>query len=305
MSVLDLAGVHIPAVTPFDPVTGDVDLVAFRSNVRSWLEHPVRGIAVAGSTGEAVYLDEPERTTLLEGARDVIPSDRLLVAGTGAESTRATIRLTKTAADAGADAVLVMPPAYYRGAMTPEVLRIHFEAVADASPVPVILYQVPPKFSTVDLATGLVVELSRHDNVAGIKDSRGELELVGALVDGCDPSFQVLVGNGALLYASLELGAAGGVLGVANLAPGPCARLVEVFERGDHENAGRLQERVGPVHKQVVGGFGVPGVKAALDLLGSSGGEPRPPLQPLPDDERSAIRSALERANLLEAAREA
>lgn len=298
-SSLDLAGVLIPAVTPFDPVTGDVDLVAVRSNVRAWIDQPVLGVVMAGSTGEAVFLDESERRVLVEGVRDVLPADRLLVAGTGAESTRATIRLTKQAADIGVDAVLVMPPAYYRSAMTPEVLRTHFEAVAEASPVPVILYQVPLRFSTLDLATGLVVELSRHENVVGIKDSRGDLELVGVLADQCASGFQVLVGNGAALYASLELGAVGGVLGVANLAPGACAEMVAAFRRGEHERAGRLQERVGPVHQEVVAGMGVPGVKAGLDLLELHGGAPRPPLRPVDEGGRRRVEEALRGAGLL------
>jgi len=296
---MDLNGVLIPAVTPFDPVTGDVDLVAMRANVRAWLDTRVLGVVIGGSTGEAVYLDREERRALLAAARDVIPAERLLVAGTGAESTRATLALTRDAAEAGADAVLVMPPAFYKGAMTPEVLRAHYTAVADDSPVPVIVYQVPLRFSTLDLTTGLVAELSRHENVVAIKDSRGDLELVGALVEQCADDFQVLVGNGALLYASLELGAVGGVLGVANLAPSETAALIRAFGEEDAAGAGRLQEVVGPVHKEVVAALGVPGVKAGLDLLGLHGGAPRPPLRPLPDAERGTVEASLERAGLL------
>jgi len=297
---MDLRGVHIPAATPFDPVTGDADVVAMRANVRRWLETPIRSVAVAGSTGEAVFLDPSERRALIEAAREVIPGDRLLVAGTGAESTRATLRLTREAAEAGADAVLVMPPAFYGAAMTPEALRIHFERLADESPVPVILYQVPLRFSTLDWPTGLVAELSRHENVVGIKDSRGKLELVAELVEQCDDDFQVLVGNGALLYASLELGAVGGVLGVANLTPGPAAELVRAFADGRDSEAGRLQERVGPVHEAVVAGLGVPGVKAGLDMLGMKGGDPRPPLLPVDEGGRARVEAALRAAGMLE-----
>ncbi|MGD2067998.1 MAG: dihydrodipicolinate synthase family protein [Gemmatimonadota bacterium] len=300
MSTLDLGGVMIPAVTPFDPVTGEVDVVGMRANIRSWLRHPIRGIVVGGSTGEAVLLDEDERHTLLEGAREVVDQGRLLVAGTGAESTRATIRLCRRAADAGVDAVLVQPPAFYRPAMTPEALATHYRHVADESPVPVIVYQVPPKFATLDLPTGLVCELSGHENVVGIKDSRGVLELVGELVDGCRAGFQVLVGNGALLYAALEVGAVGGILGVANLAPRASAAIVDAFTEGRTSEAGRLQERVGPLHKSVVGGMGVAGVKAALDALGSRGGDPRPPLRPLDEAGRGVVEEALRRAGLLQ-----
>lgn len=296
---MDLAGVHVPAATPFDPVTGEVDLVALRANLRAWLEHPIRGVVLGGSTGEAVLLDEPERRAMLGAARDVVPADRLLLAGTGAESTRASLRLTREAAEAGADAVLVMPPAFYRPAMDPGALGAHYRTLADESPVPVILYQVPPAFSTLDLATGLVVDLSHHPNVVGIKDSRGDLELVGSLVDATAADFQVLGGSGAHLYASLELGAAGGVLGVANLAPAACCAVIRSFDDEDARAAGRLQERIGPLHREVVSAHGVAGVKAALDLLGLRGGEPRPPLRPLGDRERERVQGALERAGVL------
>ncbi len=291
---MDLAGAHVAAATPFDPVTGDADLVALRANVRWWLSRPVRGIVVAGSTGEAPFLDEEERRSMVRAMRGVVPPDRLLVVGTGAESTRATIRRTVDAAEAGADAVLVMPPAFSREAMTPRALRVHFEAVADASPVPVILYQVPPRFSTLELATGFIRSLADHDRIVGLKDSRGNLEMVGRLVESCPPDFQVLVGSGAHLYASLELGARGGILGVANLLPDACASLVSAFQKGDHSLAGRLQERIGPVHNRVVTRFGVAGVKAGLDHLGRVGGSPRPPLLPLGDEDRARVHEILD-----------
>lgn len=299
MTSLDLSGVLVPAATPFDPVTGDVDVVGLRANLRSLLQHPVRGVVIGGSTGEAVLLDEDERRALLEAARHVVDGERLLVAGTGAESTRATLRLCRTAAETGADAVLVQPPAFYRSAMAPDVLSEHYRRVADASAVPVLVYQVPLKMSTLDLPNGLICELSRHENVVGVKDSRGSLELVGELVDGCHKDFQVLVGNGALLYAALEVGAVGGILGVANLAPAETAAIVAEFREGRAAEAGRLQEKIGPLHKAVVGELGVSGVKSALDLLGLRGGVPRPPLRPLGERKVAEVEQALQRAGLL------
>ncbi len=293
-----LSGVLIPTTTPFTS-EGEIDVPAFRSNLDRWLESGIRGVVIGGSTGEAVFLDEEERLALWDEAREAVPEDRLVVAGTGAESTRATIRLGRRAAERGADAVLVQPPAFYRGQMTPGVLRDHYRAVADASAVPVVLYQVPLRFSTLDFPTGLVAELSEHENIVGIKDSRGKLELVGELVDSSRKGFQVLVGNGALLYASLEVGAVGGILGVANVLPADSAGIVEAFEVGRTAEAGRLQERVGPVHKKVVGEHGVPGVKAALDLIGLRGGDPRPPLRPLPAADRETVRGVLEKAGVL------
>ena len=297
--VPDLSGIFIPALTPFDPVTGEVDLVATRANVRRWAATDIRGIVVGGSTGEAVFLDRQERAALLQAVRDVLPADRLLIAGTGAESTRATVALTRDAAERGADAVLVQPPVFYTPAMTADTLRDHYRAVADASPVPVVLYQVPPKFATLDLGTGLVAELARHEGIVGIKDSRGKLELVGDLVTGTPDGFQVLVGNGALLYAALEVGAVGGILGLANLAPDDTAALHAAFAAGDHARAGRIQQRVGPVHTQIVGGYGVPGVKVAADHLGYTGGAPRPPLRRLSEADQEIIDGILRTAELL------
>ncbi len=297
MSV-DLSGVLVPCTTPFDPVTGDVDLVGFRANVRSFMAHPIRGIVVGGSTGEAVLLDEEERVLLLEGARDLVPDDRLVIAGTGAESTRATIRRCEVSAGKGADAVLVQPPAFYRGAMTDAALLDHYGAVAAASPIPVILYQVPLRMSTLELSTDLVAGLAKIANVVGIKDSRGSVEVVAELVDHTPDAFQVLVGSGAALYGGLELGAVGGILGVANLAPGPAAAIHVAHKAGDSAEAGRIQETVAPMHTEIVAAMGVPGVKVALDLLGLRGGDPRLPLRPLPDGKREDVASVLARAGL-------
>lgn len=299
---VDLSGTFLPVTTPFDPVTGDVDVVAFRANLRQWTEHPISGVLIAGSTGESVFLDEEERATLLEAAADVVPQESVVIAGTGMESTRHTIRMSRVAAESGADAVLVSPPAYYKGAMSPSVLARHFKAVADASPVPVLVYQVPLRLSTLDLPTGLIEELSQHPNIAGIKDSRGKLELVGELVEHSADDFQVMVGSGALLYGALETGAVGGIVAVGLMAAAEAAQISVAFGEGRTADAGRLQERIAPVHQKIVGGMGVPGVKAALDILGLHGGRPRPPLDAAGDTKIDEIRSILASAELLTAA---
>jgi len=298
--VIDISGVHIPAVTPFRGETGEIDIQGFKENLTGWARHPIHGIVTSGTTGEAVLLDEEEREALVVAAREVLPPEVLVLAGTGLESTRATMRLSRRAAEAGADAVLVQPPAYYKGAMTPEALREHYLAVADTSPVPVIVYQAPLRMSTLDFPTGLVAELSNHESIVGIKDSRGKLELMGELVEQCREDFQLLVGSGALLYPALEVGAAGGIVAVGNVAPAASGEIFKAFRAGRMPEAGRLQERVGPVHNALVAGMGVPGVKVALDLLGFHGGDPRPPLQPLPQEGRTKVREILTRAGLLE-----
>ena len=298
--MIDLSGVFIPAVTPFLPETGEVDLTAVQDNLNDWSEEPIQGILLAGTTGEAVLLDEEERVALVRAAREVLPPHILLTVGTGLESTRSTIRLNRAVAEAGADAVLVQPPAYYKGAMTPEALREHFLAVAHASPVPVVVYQAPLRMSTLDFPTGLVAELSLHENIVGIKDSRGKLDLMGELVEQCQTGFQLLVGSGAHLYPALEVGAVGGILAVANFVPGPSGELFKAFKAGRSSEAGRLQQEIGPLHNEIVAGIGVGGVKAALDLLGMRGGDPRPPIRPLSSARKDEVREILVRGGLLD-----
>lgn len=254
---------------------------------------------VAGSTGEAPLLDDDERVLLLELARSAVPG-ATVIAGAGAESTRAVIRRCREAAERGAAAALVRPPAYYRDAMTEEALRAHFLAVADASPVPLILYHIP-RYVPVEIPPPLAAALSRHENIAGIKDSSGDVRSLGALCEALSGRAAVLAGSGTLLYPGLELGTAGGILAVALLAPQACRELIEAWERGEVAEAGRLQERIGPLHRSVVGGLGVPGVKAALDQLGLAGGPPRPPLLPLDAAGRRRVEGALVAAGLASA----
>jgi len=299
---MDLRGVFAPATTPFDPVTGEADAVAMRANLRRWLEAPLAGVVLFGSTGEGPLLDEDEKARLTEASRAVVDGGRLLLAGTGAESTRATIRATRAVAEAGADAVLVQPPSYYRPAMTPEALRDHYAAVADASPLPVILYQVPPRFSGVELPAGMVGELAKHPNIVGIKDSHGDLKTLAALVDACGRNAQVLAGSGAVLYGALEAGAVGGILAIALLAPAECAALCRAYAEERFADAGRIQERLGPLHRAIVAELGISGMKAALDELGMHGGLPRAPLKPLREKDRPRVREALAAARLTGAA---
>lgn len=253
-------------------------------------------MVVAGSTGEAPLLDEDEALRLVEWAREEA-ADRTVVAGTGLESTRATARLSAAAAERGADAVLVRPPAYYVDAMSPAALVAHYTAVADASPVPLILYNVP-RYVPVELVPELVGQLLRHGNIAGVKDSSGDMRVLGALAAACEGRGALLVGSGALLYGGLELGAKGGILAVGCMAPGPACEIHSAWVEGEPARAGRLQERVGPLHKRVVGRHGVPGVKHALDLLGLHGGPPRPPLLPLSGSARREVEEAVAAAGL-------
>jgi len=293
-----LRGLLVPATTPFDPVTGDLAPVTLRENLRRWAAAGADGVVLFGSTGEGALLDAAEKQSALEYARDAIP-DLPIVAGAGADATREVIRQAKALADAGADAVIVHPPAYYGATLNPEAMREHFHAVADGSPVPVVLYNIP-KYTHVALEAGLVGELSRHPNIAAIKDSSGDLKQLGDFADACRGACGLLVGNGTLLFAALEMGAAGGIVAVGLLAPRECARILQWHGAGRFADAGRLQERIAPVHREVVARLGVPGVKAALDLLGGTGGPPRAPLRPLRERERTQVETVLAEAGLLD-----
>jgi len=294
-----LAGIVVASVTPFDAVTGELDVVALRSNVRSWLATGIRGVLIGGSTGESPLLDAEERTKALEAARGVLPADRILVAGTGAESTRETIYGNEEAAHAGADFVLVQPPAFYRELMDRAALEEHYTRVADASPVPVLLYQPPLRLSTVELPTALIVDLSSHPNVVGIKDSRGNLEILAEIVSRSAEGFQVLTGNAERVFGSLELGAVGAILAAANFAPDIACALAQAHAARRLAEAERLQEVLFPLGREIVAARGIAGVKTALDLIGQKGGPPRPPLRPLDPKGIAAVRAALEAAGVV------
>ncbi|MFW6192699.1 MAG: dihydrodipicolinate synthase family protein, partial [Gemmatimonadota bacterium] len=200
---MTLEGLFLPVTTPFEASSGEIDRDAVEDNLRTWSAGAADGVVVAGSTGEAPLLDEIEILRLVELARAATGEGYPVVAGTGLESTRGTIRLCREVARVGADAVLVRAPGYYAGQMTPEAVEAHYTAVADASPVPVVLYNIP-RYVPVELAPDLVGRLARHGNVVGIKDSSGEIRNLGALVEACGEHASVLVGAGTLLYGGLE-----------------------------------------------------------------------------------------------------
>ena len=274
-----LHGILAPVTTPFQ-ANGDVDLEAFTSNVRAHLAAGLHGIVVGGSTGEAALLDERERAALIETARAAVPDDRLLLAGTGAESTRTAVGLTKTAARAGADAVLVVAPHYYGPAMTAEALETHYRRVADESPVPVVLYNIP-KYMHYALGPTLVAALATHENVIGIKDSSGDLELIASYIKAQSPSFTVMTGNGSTVQPAMTLGARGGILAVSLFAPRLALAVYAAMQRGETAVAKAMQDVLKPINSRIVGELGIAGIKAALDRIGMRGGPVRSPLMPL------------------------
>jgi len=289
---MQLQGIFAPVISTFHAGSEDLDLDGFAANVRSHIAEGLGGVVVAGSTGEAALLSEAERGALVATARDHTPAGKLVIAGCGGESTRQTVARTQQAKASGADAVLVVAPHYYANAMTEEVLRAHYRRVADESPLPVILYNIP-KYMHFALSAELVAELARHGNVIGIKDSSGVLDMLKGFLRAQSPTFSVLTGSGSGLQAGLEAGARGGILAVSLFAAGFALEVLEGVRGGDAERAAKAQARLKPMADVIVAKLGVPGVKAAMDAVGKVGGKPRMPLLPLEAAGRAEVAAAL------------
>jgi 4-hydroxy-2-oxoglutarate aldolase len=272
---MKLEGIYPPATTPFR--NDEVDTVALQQNVARYMTTGLAGVVVLGSNGEAVHLTDAESVRVIAAARERVPRDRWLIAGAGHYSTSATIAAAREAARAGADAVLVKTPHYYKTQMTPDGFIRHFTAVADASPVPVLLYNAI-MFTGVALTAATVTRLAEHPNIAGIKESAPEIASVADFVSMTPPGFQVLVGSAPTLYASLCVGAVGGIVALACVAPEMCVRLHALVKENRHREALELQRALTPLARTVTAVYGVGGLKAALDLAGYVGGEPRSPL---------------------------
>jgi 4-hydroxy-2-oxoglutarate aldolase len=289
-----LDGILGPVVTPFDR-SGEVDEAAFVRNLRAHLAAGLSGIVVAGSTGEAALLEDHERARLVELARAELTGGQPLIVGAGAESTRAVIARSRRAAERGADAILVVAPHYYGEPMT--ALREHYLRIADASPVPVLLYTIP-KYMHFALAPELVLELARHDNITGMKDSSGDGALFRQYLQARSASFQVLTGSGTLYGEALTLGADGAILAVGLFAPAQALDVLAAARAGDAAALASAQARLTPLAARIVGGMGVAGVKAALDAVGLGGGPLRPPLRALADPALLQLRELLSAAEL-------
>jgi 4-hydroxy-2-oxoglutarate aldolase len=291
-----LHGILVPFTTPFRP-DGEVDADGLRANLARWAETPLSGFVALGSTGERVHLDTSERARVVEAAREAVSASFVFVVGVGAHSTRLTIGEAREAARAGADALLVITPHFYRGAMSQEALYEHYVAVADDSPVPVVLYNIPQN-TGVAVAPETVARLAEHENVAGIKDSSGDfVNFVEMLrLAGRREGFALMTGHASTLYASLCEGARGAILAAACVVPELCVEVYESFTAGEHARARDLQERLLPVARAVTTRYGVGGLKYAMSLRGYAGGRVRAPLHMPGEEARAEIARLLEEA---------
>jgi 4-hydroxy-2-oxoglutarate aldolase len=285
-----------PMATPFDE-GGAIRYDLFERNIEKYLEAGIEGYLVLGSNGESVYLEHSEKLKLIEAARRRVPSSMTLLAGTGLESTQATIDLTKEAADRGVDAVLVKNPFYFKTQMTFDVYMAHYTAVADASPIPIIIYNVPI-FTGVPLQSTLVIELSKHSNIRGLKDSSGDAKTISEVVWNTDAGrFGVLSGSAPTLLPLLVAGARGGIVALACAAPRPSLALYRAFAAGDYKKAGDIQRIIAPAAGAVTGKYGIAGLKAGMELEGFQAGLPRRPLLPLKPEQREDLAQIFRRMN--------
>ncbi len=285
--IANLAGIFPPLTTPFD-ADGEVDYGALAANVERYNETGLAGYLAFGSNGEAVHLTAEERRRVLKTLREKAAPGKTLLAGVNELSNRAAVAAVREAGDAGADAVLLITPYFYKGAMKQDLLRAFFAEVAAASPVPVLLYNVPANTGVV-LEPATISALADEADVVGVKDSAGNFSALAATVRLAPPGFRVLVGNAGILYPALSVGAVGAILAIACAAPEATVELYEAVRAGEHERARELQQNLAPVAAMVTSGLGVAGLKAALDVVGYVGGVPRRPLLPISDEQRAKL----------------
>ncbi len=297
MTTLQIRGVIPPVVTPFR-ADGEVDYEAYVKNLARWNSAPLAGYLVLGSNGETAYLSEEEKLRLLQLTVETAAPGRLCLAGTGLESTRATLNLTSQAARLGADAALILTPCYYGGQMTDSVLIHHYTEIADRSAIPIMIYNVP-KFTHLNVSVDVVRVLSQHPNIVGMKDSSGDMSQLVRFQRVAAEDFTIAVGTASGWYPALALGARAGILALANCCPDQCARVQELFDTGEREAAQSLFRRLFPVNAAVTALFGIPGLKHAMTLLGFDGGCVRSPLQPLSQEQKDRLREVLVEAELL------
>lgn len=296
MHKINFHGIFPPITTPFE--NGKIAFDKLGINVEKLSRTGITGIVVLGSNGEYVYLSEKEKRKVIKAVIGAVPENMPVIAGTACESVAETIRLTCDSAELGARAALLTSPHYYGGKMTDEALTRFYMDVADNIPIPALLYNVP-KFTHLSLTAGLVSRLSRHPNIVGIKDSSGNVNLLGQYLNNSESNFNVLVGTAGVLFSGLALGCVGGIVAMANVAPQACVKILESVKQGDFETARRLQLKTLPVNNAVTLTYGIGGLKAAMDMLGYFGGDPRSPLLPATEKERGKIREILIQAGLL------
>jgi len=288
---MKLQGILAPLTTPF-AVEGSVALDKLRDNVARYNRTPLIGYVAIGSTGESVLLTSGEADQVWNAIRESAAADKILIAGTGMESTGETIARCRRAAAIGYHAVLVKTPHYFKSGMTAEALEKHYRSVADASPIPVFLYNIPQN-TGISMSADLVARLATHPNISGIKESSGNVPLLAEIIQSTPADFQALAGSASAVLGALSIGAAGAILGLACFLPELCSDIYTAWRAGDSASAKEIQLSVLPASRKIVAELGPAGVKYAMDRAGYYGGPPRPPLLPLTDAQKQTVDAAL------------
>jgi 4-hydroxy-2-oxoglutarate aldolase len=291
-----LTGIFPPIPTPF--LNDELALDKLEFNISKWNTTGLNGYVIMGSNGEAVFLTRDEKLKLTSTVKEAAASDKLIIAGTGTDSIRETIALTNEVAACGADYALVLTPSFYKSEMKHDSFISYFTKIADGVKIPVIIYNVP-KFTGVDIQAETIAQLAEHRNIAGVKNSTENLRQTVEFVAAVPDTFAVLVGTASVLYNGLTSGAVGGIIALANIAPEECVHIKKLIAAGMLPDALTLQKRVILVNKAVTTQYGVAGLKAAMDMMGYFGGEPRAPLMPLNTNEKENLKKILINADLL------
>jgi len=284
-------GIFAALTTPFAP-DGAISLPKLGENIGRYNRTGLRGYVVTGSTGESVLLSFGEIDRIWSTAREFAAPGRLLIAGAGVDSTSETIARARRAAGLGYDAVLIKTPHYFKPLLTPTALEQHYIAVADASPLPVLIYSIP-QYTGISITVDWVARLAEHPNIVGMKDSSGNVQLVSEIIHLCRPDFNVLTGSSGTLFYALLAGGAGGILALACFLPEAAVELYEAVRAGDTARASRLQFTLLSASRKIAGELGPTGVKYAMDCVGYYGGNPRPPLLPLTEEQKRTVEAVL------------
>ena len=293
-----LSGVFPPCMTIFDGKE-EVAYEKIAKNIERYNQTKLKGYMPLGSNGEFRSLNDEESVKIIEVYQKYRAKDKTLIAGVARESAKITIEFIKKISDRGVDFATILPPYYFVNFMTDDALIKYYTTIADQSPIPVMMYNAPKFSAGLTYSTQLVSVLAAHPNIAGLKDtSKEDISIyVNAVPKGAN--YYVLAGTIEKFYKGLVAGAIGGVLSIANYLPEMCCKLHELYKTGNLEEAQKLDVYARQLSKNAAGNYGVAGVKAAMDLLGYQGGNPRIPVLPMSDEARAELKAVLKKEGLI------
>lgn len=289
-------GVFAALTTPF--IGEEVSVEKFRENIKKFDKFDLSGYVILGSTGECVSLSDEESELLVRIAKETASPEKKIIVGTARESTKLTLDFTRRITGLGIDAVLIRPPSYFKSRMNKETLLKHYLAIADDCKVPLIIYNIPQN-TGISLESGLIIELSKHQNIIGLKESSGNLAFIGEVIRYVNEDFNYLLGAGSVFLPGLMMGACGAILALANVAPGLCTKVYKLFLEGKNDEAAKLQLDLIPLNKAIMVTYSIPGLKYMLDLQGFYGGHCRLPLLPLEEKGKNELAGLLKNLGLL------